>query len=100
MELLRAQREGREEEFKRQEREKLRERTAARLDAEMDDYFSSRPKKDEPPSENQQTEGGGSEKVDDTANGGENPSDLPPKSPIENTNGAADPQSEEPISNI
>lgn len=45
MELLRAQREGREEEFKSQEREKQRACAAALLDAEMDDYFSARPKK-------------------------------------------------------
>lgn len=43
MELLRAQREGREEEFKRQEREKLRSKFTASLDAEMDEYFKSRP---------------------------------------------------------
>lgn len=47
MELLRAQREGREEEFKQQEREKRRAKFAASLDAEMDEYFKSRPKDDE-----------------------------------------------------
>lgn len=46
MELLRAQREGRETEFKQQEREKKQAKTAASLDAEMDDYFNSRPKKE------------------------------------------------------
>lgn len=56
MELHRAQREGREEEFKQEEREKLRARTAARLDAEMDDYFSSRPKKDDALAENGEDE--------------------------------------------
>lgn len=44
MELLQAQRDGREEQFKEEERKKNRTRTAARLDAEMDDYFNSRPK--------------------------------------------------------
>lgn len=47
MELLRAQREGREDEFKQQEREKRRAKFAASLDAEMDDYFKSRPKEDQ-----------------------------------------------------
>lgn len=47
MELLRAQREGREEEFKQQEREKRRAKFAASLDAEMDEYFKSRQKDDE-----------------------------------------------------
>lgn len=56
MELLKAQREGREAEFKKEAGEKLRadhvarvakrkEEAAARLDAEMDDYFK---KKDQP----------------------------------------------------
>lgn len=40
MDLLRAQREGREEEFKKEASEKLRASRAAVLDAEMDDYFS------------------------------------------------------------
>lgn len=44
MELLKAQREGREEEFKTEERAKLRAKKAQELDAEMDDYFK---KKDE-----------------------------------------------------
>lgn len=42
MELLRAQREGREEEFKKQEREKLMAKKAAELDKEMDDYFKEK----------------------------------------------------------
>lgn len=46
MELHRAQREGREEEFKEEERKKMRVRAAARLDAEMDEYFKDRPSKD------------------------------------------------------
>lgn len=42
MDLYRAQREGREEEFKKEAQEKLRAKHAAALDAEMDDYFSKR----------------------------------------------------------
>lgn len=45
MELLKAQRDGREEEFKTEERAKLRARKAEELDAEMDEYFK---KKDDP----------------------------------------------------
>lgn len=47
MELLRAQREGREEEFRAHERAKLRARKAASLDAEMDEYFKKRDEKPE-----------------------------------------------------
>lgn len=42
MELLRAQREGREEEFRAEERAKLRTRRLTQLDEEMDDYFRKR----------------------------------------------------------
>lgn len=42
MELLKAQREGREEEFKAEERAKLRAKKAQELDAEMDDYFKQK----------------------------------------------------------
>lgn len=42
MELLRAQREGREEEFRAEERAKLRARRLTQLDDEMDDYFRER----------------------------------------------------------
>lgn len=42
MELLRAQREGREEEFRTGERAKLRAQRLTQLDDEMDDYFRKR----------------------------------------------------------
>lgn len=45
MELLKAQRDGREKEFLEEERKKLHEKRLAKLDAEMDDYFK---KQDEP----------------------------------------------------
>lgn len=65
MELLRAQRDGREEEFKAEERAKLRARRAEELDAEMDDYFKKKDdvveekegeKKDAPEANGVQTE--------------------------------------------
>lgn len=46
---MKAQRENREEKFKQEEREKLRAKRAARLDDDMDDYFSKRSQKVEQP---------------------------------------------------
>lgn len=42
MELMRAQHEGREEEFRAEERAKMHARRAASLDAEMDEYFKKK----------------------------------------------------------
>lgn len=65
MELLRAQREGREEQFKTAERAKLHARKAQQLDAEMDEYFKKKDdvaeekeaeKKDAPEANGVQTE--------------------------------------------
>lgn len=54
MELMRARREGREEDFRRDEREKMRVRAAARLDEEMNEYFAAKKATDdeEDPSKN------------------------------------------------
>lgn len=52
MELLKAQREGREEQFRAEEAQKRKALRVASLDAEMDEYFKNR-NKPAPPSKEQ-----------------------------------------------
>lgn len=71
MDLLRARRDGREEEFVREEREKLHAKRAANLDAEMDDYFSKKEEKLEQSTNGQkeETAAEGSEEKTESAPG-------------------------------